>query len=184
MVSLKYTLLKEDYVNYYAYVLWDAPGNRKKRILHYAKQLVPIGLFLFAFYYTGILDRSSRFVLLIMAAILITALLSLFGLRSIMLKQGKKIADDPGNSSIFLETQLLANESGIILKDSLKELRYGWAAFIRKEENAACYMLFTSSLQGIIIPKRVFDANEKAQFDKLLAQYLSFDADLGHLVKS
>ncbi len=184
MVSLKYTLLKEDYVNYYAYILWDAPGNRKKRILHYAKQLVPIGLFLFAFYYTGILDRSSRFVLLIMAAILITALLSLFGLRSIMLKQGKKIADDPGNSSIFLETQLLANESGIILKDSLKELRYGWAAFIRKEENAACYMLFTSSLQGIIIPKRVFDANEKAQFDKLLAQYLSFDADLGHLVKS
>ncbi len=184
MVSLKYTLLKEDYVNYYAYILWDAPGNRKKRILHYAKQLVPIGLFLFAFYYTGILDRSSRFVLLIMVAILITALLSLFGLRSIMLKQGKKIADDPGNSSIFLETQLLANESGIILKDSLKELRYGWAAFIRKEENAACYMLFTSSLQGIIIPKRVFDANEKAQFDKLLAQYLSFDADLGHLVKS
>ena len=178
MVSLKYTLLKEDYVNYYAYILWDAPGNRKKRILHYAKQLVPIGLFLFAFYYTGILDRSSRFVLLIMVAILITALLSLFGLRSIMLKQGKKIADDPGNSSIFLETQLLANESGIILKDSLKELRYGWAAFIRKEENAACYMLFTSSLQGIIIPKRVFDANEKAQFDKLLAQYL------GHLVKS
>ncbi len=184
MLSLKYTLLKEEYVNYYTYVLWDAPGNRKKRLLHYAKQLVPIGLFLFAFYYTGILDRSSRFVLLIMAALLITALLSLFGLRSVILKQGKKIADDPGNSSIFQETQLLANESGIILKDNLKEIRYAWAAFIRKEENAACYMLFTSSLQGIIIPKRVFDAAEKAQFDKLLAQYLSFDADLGHLAKS
>lgn len=181
MLSLKYTLLKEEYVNYYAYVLWDAPGNRKKRMLHYAKQLVPIGLFLFAFYYTGILDRSSRFVLLIMAAILITALLSLFGLRSIILKQGKKIADDPGNSSFFRETQLEAGESGIILKDSQKELRYAWAAFTRKEESDACYMLFTSSLQGIIIPKRVFDAGEKAQFDKLLAQNLSFEAELGHL---
>lgn len=181
MLSLKYTLLKEEYVNYYAYVLWDAPGNRKKRMLHYAKQLVPIGLFLFAFYYTGILDRSSRFVLLIMAAILITALLSLFGLRSIILKQGKKIADDPGNSSFFRETELEANESGITLKDSHKELRYAWAAFTRKEENPACYMLFTSSLQGIIIPKRVFDASEKAQFDKLLAQNLSFEAELGQL---
>ncbi len=184
MVSLKYTLSQKDYVNFYTFVLWDAPGNSKKRFIHYARQLVPILLFLFAFYYTGIFERNSRFILLIIGVIILTTALSLFGVRTNIVKQGNKIADDPGNSSIFLETLLIATETGVSLKDSVKEQKYSWQAFIKKQDNPEYYILFTSSMQGIIIPKRAFSMEEKVRFEKLLTQYLSFDAELGHLVKS
>ena len=184
MILLKYTITKEDYVNFYTYVLWDAPGNRNKRLLHYTRQLIPILLFTFAFYYTGIFQRSNTFVLVILGIILLTTALSLFGVRSNTVKQGYKIADDPNNSSLFQENTLLISETGITAKDPCKELIYSWKAFIKKQENKEYFFLFTSSLQGIIIPKRIFTAAEKDQFVKLLSQQLSFDAELGHLLKS
>src|SRR4051794_28145299 len=106
MISLKYSISKEDYINYYAYVAWDAPENRKKRLWYYIKQVVPILLFLFAFYYTGIFERNSKFILLILAFIFLTSALSLFGVRSNTIRQAEKVTEDPGNSSIFLERSL------------------------------------------------------------------------------
>ena len=184
MISLNYSISKEDYVNYYTYVLWDAPANRKKRVTYYIKQLVPILLFIFAFYYTGLFERNGTFILLILAFILITSALSLFGVRSNTVKLGEKIANDPRNSSIFLETALTVSETGISTKDTLTETRYQWNSFIKKQENKDYYFLFTNSIQALIIPRRIFNADERSQFEKLLSQHLSFDAEIGHLVKS
>ncbi len=185
MISLKYSISKEDYINYYAYVVWDAPENRRKRLLYYVKQLIPIVLFLFAFYYTGIFERNSKFILLIIGFIFLTSALSLFGVRSNTVTQGEKIADDPANSSIFLERSLIISESGITTKDPLVEINFQWNAFIKKQESKEYYFLFTSAIHALIIPKRVFNnANERMQFEKLLTQHLSFDAEIGHLVKS
>ena len=184
MISLNYSISKEDYVNYYTFVLWDAPENRKKRTLYYIKQAIPLLLFIFAFYYTGIFERNSTFILVILGFIFLTSALSLFGVRSNTVKQGEKVANDPNNSSIFLETALTISETGISTKDALTETRYQWNSFIKKQESAAYYFLFTSSIQGLIIPKRIFNTDEKAQFEKLLSQHLSFDAEIGHLVKS
>ncbi|MEO6489413.1 MAG: YcxB family protein [Ferruginibacter sp.] len=185
MVSLKYSISKEDYINYYAYVVWDAPDNRKKRLWYYVKQLIPILLFLFAFYYTGIFERNSKFILLILGFIFLTSALSLFGVRSNTIKQAKKITDDPGNSSIFLERSLFISESGIIAKDALIEIKYQWEAFIKKQESREYYFLFTSSIHAIIIPKRIFHNDvERKQLEKLLSQYLSFDAEIGPLLNS
>ena len=184
MISLKYSLLKEDYVSFYTYVVWDAPENRKKRIIYYVKQALPIVLFLAAFYYTGIFERNSNFILLILGFIFLTSILSLFGVRSNAVRAGEKIANDPSNSSFFSESTLTVSESGIQIKDELKEAIYHWAAFIKKQESRNHYFLFTSSLQGLILPKRIFSKEEKLLFEKLLTQHLSFDAELGHLVKS
>jgi hypothetical protein len=64
------------------------------------------------------------------------------------------------------------------------ETRFQWKSFIKKQENREYYFLFTSSMQAVIVPKRVFkNTDEKIQFEKLLSQYLSFDAEIGHLVK-
>ena len=184
MISLNYSISKEDYVNYYTYVLWDAPENRKKRITYYIKQLVPILLFILAFYYTGILERNSKFTLLILGVILVTSVLSLVGVRSNAVKRAEKITEDPNNSSIFGEMSLTISETGISIKAAFMESRYQWKSFIRKQENKDYFFLFISSIQAVIIPKRIFNAEERAQFEKLLSQQLSFDAELGHLVKS
>lgn len=185
MISLQYTLTKEDYINYHSFVMWDAPENKRKKIIYYARQLIPIIIFIAAFYYTGIFERNSKFIIIIAAFIILTSLLSLFGIRSNTIKQAEKIANDPNNSSIFLETNLIISDSGISVKDVLTETKFQWNAFIKKQESKKYYYLFTSSIQAIIIPKRVFkNADESDHFNKLLSQHLSFDAEIGHLVKS
>lgn len=184
MLSLNYSISKEDYINYYTFVLWDAPANRKKRFTYYAKQVIPLLLFIIAFYYTGIFDRGSKFTLLILGFIFLTSLLSFIGVRSNTVTQAQKVVNDPNNTSIFLETKLIVAETGITTKDALTETMYQWNAIIKKQESKDYYFLFTSSIQALIIPKRIFNVDEKAQFEKLLSQYLSFDAEIGHLIKS
>lgn len=185
MISLQYSITKEDYVNYYTYVTWDAPGNRKKRIYYYIRQLVPILFFIAAFYYTGIFERNSKFILIILGFIFVTVFLSVFNVRSNAMKRAEKITNDQGNSSIFQDVSMTVSETGITAKGISTETKYQWNAFIKKEESLAYYFLFTSSTQALIIPKRVFNnADERSQFEKLLAQQLSFDAEIGHMIKS
>lgn len=185
MITLQYALTKEDYVNYYTYVSWDAPERKKKRFYYYIRQIIPIVLFIIAFYYTGIFERNSKFILLILGFIFLTSLLSLFNVRSNTVKQAEKVANDPGNSSIFLAISMIVSETGISTKDVLTETKFQWNAFIKKQESREYYFLFVSSMQALIIPKRIFNnADERIQFEKLLSQCLSFDAEIGHLIKS
>ena len=184
MVSLKYAITKEDYANYYTYVTWDASGNKRKRLLYYAKQLLPILILILAFYYTGFLHRSDKFILLVVGFLVATTLLSFLGVRTATMRQAEKIAVDPANSSIFLEHLVSISDSGIIIKDELKEIRFQWTAIIKKLESQNYYFLFHNSIQAIIVPKRVFiSQDEKLQFEKLLSQHLTFDADVSHLLK-
>jgi hypothetical protein len=184
MVSLKFALTKEDYVNYFTYLRWDFPGNKKKRLLYYAKQLIPIIIFFSAFYYTGLFARPGKFILLIAGFMLITTLLSFIGIKSNTIKQAQKIAEDPENENIFLEATTVFSESGITTKNEMLETRIQWKGIQKKLENKSYYYLFINAMQAIIIPKRVFaSAEEKLQFEKILTQYLSFDADVSHLLK-
>lgn len=185
MITLRYAITKEDYVNYYTYLMWDAPENRQKKIKYYARQVIPIIIFILAFYYTGIFERNSNFILLILGSIFLISLLSLINVRSNTVKRAEKIANDPGNSSVFLEHSLIASESGISTKNEMMESTFQWKSFIKKQENKDYYFLFISSMQALIIPKRIFDHSEdRTRFEKLLSQYLSFDAEIGYLVKS
>lgn len=185
MISLQYAITKEDYLNYYTYVTWDAPENRKRRFNYYVRQVIPILLFIIAFYYTGIFERNSKFILLILGFIFLTSFLSLFGVRSNAMRRAEKITNDPANSSIFKDIFMTVSEAGIHTKSSSTETKYEWNAFIKKQESKEYYFLFINSIQALIIPKRIFkNADERTQFEKLLSQHLSFDAEIGHLVKS
>ena len=185
MLSIKYAITKEDYINYYTYVMWDAPGKKKKRLIYYGKQSLPILIFLFAFYYTGLFHRPGNFILLIAGFLLITTLLSFMGVRNNTMKQAEAVADDPENGSVFLESNLLVSETGLLVKDDLKETKYQWGAIIKKLESRQYYFLFHNAMQAIIIPKRAFaTAEEKIKFEKLLSQYLSLDAEVSHLLKN
>lgn len=179
MVVVKYALTKEDYANYYTYMTWDSPANKKKRLRYYVRQLVPVILFAAAFYYTGLFRRPGNFILLIAGFLVLTTFLSLIGMRANTVKLAEKLSEDPENSSIFLEGTLTATDTGLVLKDEVSETRYNWRGIIKKLESANYYFLFTSGVQAIIVPKRVFQHSlQKAEFEKLLGQHLSLEADL------
>ena len=77
------------------------------------------------------------------------------------------------------------DETGITIRDALCETRWKWEAFIKKQENDTYYFLFSNSIEALIVPKRIFKiAEEKSRFEKLLAQHLSLDAEVGHMVKN
>lgn len=185
MLTLHYALTKEDYSNYYSFVAWDAPGKHKKRSLYYLRQIGTIVLFTAVFYFTGLFDRSSMFAFVVIGFILLTSIVSMTGARSAIVGQADKISDNPENSSIFLINNVTISETGILLQDEYTERKFRWPAFIKKQENGAYYFLFYNASEAVIIPKKVFkSAADKALFDGLLVQFLSFDAEVGYLIKN
>jgi hypothetical protein len=185
MLTVNYSITKEDYCHYYTFVVWEAPQNRKKRTQYYLKQLIPLVFFALAFYYTGLFRRDSLFILVIAGFMLLISALSLFGVKSNITRQADKIVSNPDNQSIFLPGTLTASDTGLTIRNEIAESKYQWKGFIRKQESAQYYFLFLSAIQGVIIPKRIFNtADEKSQFEKLLQQHLSFEAELGHMIRS
>lgn len=185
MISLTYAITREDYADYFTYVMWDSPEKASKRRRYYIKQLIPPLLFLVAFYFTGLFNRTDSFILIIAGFLLLTMALSLMGVRTNLKKQSGTIYNDQGNSSMFEEKTIHMSESGILIQEAYVESKLQWKSFIKKMETDQHFYLFTSSVHALIIPKRVFNGEQQIlQFKKLLSQYLSFDAELGHLVKS
>ncbi len=181
---LKYAVTKEDYVEYYTYVSWDAPEQKKKKINYYLRQVLINGGLIALIFYTGIFSFHFWYMYIYLGILLLTTAIQIFSARNNVSKQAEKVTDDVKNASIFSEKIMEIDDSGISLKDALTESRFRWEAFIKKQENNNYYFLFTSSIEAIIVPKRIFKlAEEKSRFEKLLIQHLSLDAEVGHLVK-
>lgn len=181
---IKYTLTKDDYVNYYTYMGWDAPDQKKKKIRYYLRQLMINGVFIAVIFYSD-LFRFKPMLLYVYAGILILIVTTqIFTARSNIAKQAEKFTENENNQSIFSEKIIEIDDSGIAAKDLYAESKYQWQAFIRKEENEHYYFLFLNSLQALIIPKRAFkQPEEKIKFEKLLTHHLSLDAEVRHLLK-
>ena len=184
MLNLQFAITREDYNNYYLFVTWDAPGKQRSRSRYYLRQMGTIILFTAVFYFTGLFDRSSWFAFLVISFILLTSVLSITGVRSSIRQQAEKISNDPENAALFNTTNVIISETGISLKDEFTARLFQWPAFIKKQENEAYYFLFYSSLEAIIIPKKIFKFDEHLIFQQLLSSYLSFDAEVGYLVKN
>lgn len=184
MLSFEYALTKNDYNNYYFFVTWDAPEKNKKRYLYFLRQLISVLIFTGLFYYSGLFSRGILISVVATTLIFLTSILSITGIRSSINKQSELITNDPDNESLFTNTLLSVSDTGFFLKDEFKECKFLWKAFVKKQENIDYYFLFYNSLEAIIIPKRIFKVSEEILFKKLLTQNLSFDAEIGHLIKS
>lgn len=184
MISVKYSLTKDDYINYYTYVRWDAPEQRKAKLKYYGRQVLINGGLIGILLYTDLFRFNPIYLYAYGAIIVISAVAQIIYARSNVKKQAERFTEDEDNRSFFLETQLEISEAGFSSKDELQETTTRWPAFIKKQETPDYYFLFTSSVQAMIIPKRLFKTmEEKQQFEKLLSKHLSFDAEVGHLLK-
>jgi YcxB-like protein len=185
MLSLKYVISKDDYINYYTYIMWDAPERKKKHVKYYLRQIVTNAIIIGVLFYSGIFDIREFFIYIYVGALLLIVLFQVFSARNRVKKEAEKIVEDPYNASIFLETELQLSETGVFKKDAVKETRYTWSAFMKKQENNEYYFLFLNKIDALIVPKKTFkSALDKIIFEQLLIEHLSLDAEIGHLVKS
>jgi YcxB-like protein len=181
---IKYAVTKEDYIEYYTYVSWDAPERKKKKINYYLRQVIINGGIIALVFYTGVFSFHFWYMYIYLGILLLTTAVQIFSARNNVAKQAEKVTLDENNASIFSEKIMEIDDGGILIKDAVMESRFRWQAFIKKQENTNYYFLFTSAIEAIIIPKRIFKiAEEKSRFEKLLMQHLSLDAEVGHLVK-
>lgn len=183
-MTVKYILTKEDYVNYYTYMTWDAADQKKKKIRYYLRQLLINGVFIAVIFYSNLFRVQPMFLYVYAAILLLIVLSQIFTARSNIVKQAEKFTEHENNQTMFSEKQLEIDDSGIGQKDEFIESKFQWTAFTRKEENELYYFLFVNTLQAIIIPKRAFkQPEEKIRFEKLLTHHLSLDAEISHLLK-
>ena len=85
---------------------------------------------------------------------------------------------------MFSMTTYNFSETGVFIKDDVKESKLNWRAFIKKMENDKYYYLYLNANSAYIIPKKVLKSSvQKEELESLFAKYLSFNAEVGHLVK-
>jgi YcxB-like protein len=184
MVTINYTLTKEDYSNFYHYVALLSPGKKNKIIKTWITRFL---LFSFMLFIVKISSSEKTFDAYFFYSIFVLAaiyLLPLFNLPNVYKKQVTLFTDNPVNANIFNEYQITVSETGLFAKGKFTETKYQWGSIVKKEENSNFYFLFISSEQAILIPKKTLRSGaEKEQLEKLFAQYISFDAEVGHLIK-
>jgi hypothetical protein len=179
MITIQYTLSKDDYVNYYTYMYWDAKDRKRKRLRNMIKQGGFFCLFSSVLFFSGVYGRMNKISISVFVLFFAATFLPMLTGRNQMVKQAEAIADDPDNFSIFNETTLTASDTEISLKNIIVDSKLKWNAVIKKTETANYYFLFLNAMQAIIIPKSAFKKiDEQEAFDKILSRNLSLDAEL------
>lgn len=179
MLQLNYTLIKQDYVNYYLYMYWDEKKKKKARLKNLLKQLLYNVIILVAIYFSNVGRQNFTFVLIIFAIIFTTTLLSFVGGKASLEKQANNIANDVDNQSIFTQYTLIASDEALVVKTTFCESKFYWKTFVDKMENEAYYYLFENALQAVLIPKHAFKNNdEKVIFDTILLRNLPLEIEL------
>jgi hypothetical protein len=184
MITLHYTLTKEDYVNFYLQVMWRSPEKRKRLIKNYiVKALLYTGLLVFIklSYNEDLLDTYFVFSV---AIILLLFIMPIFRMAELYKKQVERTLKNPLNANFFRATQVIFSDTGIFTKNEFTETTYQWKGIVKKEENKEYYFLYINSEHAILIPKRALTiASDKPALEKLFAEHISFNAEVGHLLK-
>lgn len=184
MIAIDYSLTKEDYAHYFNYVVLEAPGRKKALILTWLKRFAVMSSFLI---FIKLIEQPLNFDFYFFYSIAIIAAIyigPIFSLNNVYKKQIFAFIQNPLNEHVFSDVNLLLSESGILAKGKYSEAKYNWEAIVKKAEDNVFYYLFLSSDQALLIPKRCLKKDtEREQLEDLFSKKVSFNAEVGHLVK-
>lgn len=185
MTSFRFSLTPDDFANYSIYVQVEAPGKKKLIFKKYWPVIIVMSLvFLINIINGFVTDKFDSTITIGIPVFAFIFFSSVFSLKPRLKKLAMKFAANAENASVFRMTDYTFSETGVITKDDVKEVRFQWTAFIKKVETGNYFYLFIHSTNALIIPKRIFRSQvEKDKFTQLLSAHISFDAELGHLVK-
>lgn len=185
MISFRFALSPDDFANYSIYVQLEAPGKKKLIFKKFWPLIIVMLLVFFIDIINGFLtDKFDNTLIIGISVFAFILLSSAFSLKPRIKKLAYKFAASAENASVFRMTDYTFSETGVTAKDEVKEIQFQWAAFIKKAETDNYFYLFLHSTNALIIPKRIFRSQvENDTFTQLLSTHISFDAELGHLVK-
>lgn len=183
MLTLNYTYTKEDYAAFFNYMLLDAPGKKKAKIKSHLKYFLYFSFLLLLIKLTsgGAFEIYFFFSIFMLACIYV---LPLFTLKNSYAKLIQQFTLNPLNENFFSKFQVSFSEQGIFARTDYAETKYYWSSIVKKEEDKNFYFLYLTTEMAIQVPKRVLKSEvERKQLEFLFGQHLSFNAEVGHLVK-
>jgi hypothetical protein len=176
MVSLKFRLTEDEYLQYNYYTAWAAPDRKMYRILYFLRVMLLYGVVAFLY----IFATRQHYIWIDISVFVITGLVYLIMIPKFVKSSiRRKVADilsKKENQHVLEEAEITISDTGVIDKDTNSESRYNWEAVVKLAETEDSYYLYTNSYHAIVIPKRVVSADEATQLRKLLDQHLPLSA--------
>lgn len=163
MLSLKFSLTKEEYFEYNYYTAWAAPHKKGYRIRYYIKVFALYSIIAILYIFT---NHSHRIAIDLTIFAIIGAIY--FLLVPLLIKHSigrrtKLIIAEPENQHVFDESEIVLSDAGIIDRDNVSESRYDWEAIVKKADTPNSYYLYTNSYHAIVIPKRVVKTSQEQE---------------------
>ena len=180
MLTLRFNLTREEFLDYNYYTSWSSPDRRSYRFRYFTRVLVLYGAVAAGYVYINRFRHDFLTDAFVFGAIgLIYALIVPMLVKRSIKSRVNAMLREPENQHILQTSEITLSDQGIIDKDSASESRYNWEAIVKKVETKDCYYLYTSSYHAILIPMRAVNGEEeKKLLKRLLDQHLPLASEL------
>jgi hypothetical protein len=172
MLSLKFRLTEDEYLQYNYYTAWAAPGRKKYRIFYFLRVILLYGAVAMLY----IIATRQNYIWIDISVFVITGLIYLIMIPSFVKTSVRRkvnhILSKKENQHVLDESEIVLTETGIVDRDTHTESKYNWDAIVRVDETGDSFYLYTNSYHAIVIPKRVLEPNDEHELRKLLNDYL------------
>jgi hypothetical protein len=177
MVSFKFRLTEEEYLQYNYYTAWSAPGRKRYRALYFLRVMILYGAVALLY----IIATRPKYVWIDISVFLFTGGLYLLLIpafvKTSIKRKVKDVLSKKENQHVLDDAEIVISDDGIIDKDTTSESRYNWEAIVRLAETPDSYYLYTNSYHAIVIPLRVVVSEiERKELDRLLSEHLPLQA--------
>jgi hypothetical protein len=176
MVSLKFRLTEDEYLQYNYYTAWAAPSRKKYRIFYFVRVIILYGAVALLY----IIATQQHYVWIDITVFVITGVVYLIMIPSFVKasvkRKVKNILSKKENQHVLDDAEVVLADTGIIDRDTHTESRYDWDAIVRLAETADSYYLYTNSYHAIVIPKRTVSKEQEIELTRLLSENLPLHA--------
>lgn len=176
MVSFKFRLTEDEYLQYNYYTAWSAPTRKKYRIFYFLRVIILYGAVAMLY----VIATRQHYIWIDISVFLITGVIYLIMIPSFVKgsvrRKVKNILSKKENQHVLDEAEIIVSDTGIIDKDTHTESRYNWDAIVTLAETSDSYYLYTNSYHAIVIPRRAVNTEEEKELKRLLSENLPLHA--------
>jgi hypothetical protein len=186
MISLEYSLTKEDVFDFIYYNSWAAREKKAYRVRYYLKiiLLVYVSSWVFIILLRKGLPPAGFYLYMAVVGFISGILIGYLGVKRHYMKVINKMIANEDNAGYFSSRIINLDENGINARDKHTDLKLEWNAIKKLVESEKHYYLFISGDQAIVIPKKVLKPEEINELAILFERKLSLKASLHAIYKS
>lgn len=176
MVSFKFRLTEDEYLQYNYYTAWSAPTRKKYRIFYFLRVIILYGAVAMLY----VIATRQHYIWIDISVFVITGLIYLVMIPSFVKasvrRKVKDILSKKDNQHVLDDAEIIVSDTGITDRDTHTESRYNWDAIVRLADTPDSYYLYTNTYHAIVIPKRVVSKDQEPELTRLLSENLPLHA--------